>query len=93
MEAKAIIEQIPLNLHRGHLIWRHFSLSKTLDFDASGTLISDNGTFIYCPQGNDPHFVRAFTLNKMGRSRMLLQRNTSGQLIDLDGVPIVCPSI
>ena len=85
-----ILERIPLTLKAGTLTLRHFRQNPLLSFDSKGLLLHDNGTFHYCAADFDVRFTRALAINTVGRTRFLTERNSLGQLVDSDGVPILC---
>lgn len=91
LAASDIRARLPLPLKNNTLTWRHFQHGHVLSFDANGQLAHDNGTFRYCPADRDLRFSRALAINAVGRTRLIEQRNSQGQLIDGEGLPILCP--
>lgn len=78
----------PANRH-SRITWRGFG-SGRMGFDARGLTSASNGTFTYCPSGNDPAYARQIILNRGGRARFSKDRDGDGIHEDSSGNALSC---
>ena len=73
--------------------WRSFQNRSDLTMNADGATDWQNGSFLYCPAGNDARHARLIVLNAAGRVRLAADRDGDGVPERSNREPITCPSI
>ena len=86
---ETVITRLPGWQH-GRLSWRAFRNRPDLVFTAHGLTDWLNGSFLYCPDNNDPRHARMLILNVAGRARHAPDRNGDGIREDASGRPLNC---
>lgn len=70
--------------------WRAFGNRRYLRFLPTGMTHWQNGHFLYCPPGGDPHLAREVIINVQGRARLAPDRDGDGIVEDARGRPVRC---
>lgn len=79
----------PSPTRSGRITWRGFGANR-MGFTARGLTSASNGTFTYCPSGNDPAYARQIILNRGGRARFSKDGDGDGIHEDSSGNALVC---
>jgi len=74
-------------LEHGRVQWKGFR--KQVKFNHLGIADYYNGSFWYCPHDNDSRYAARIMLSKTGRTQVVKERNTKGELI-YDGSIVHC---
>lgn len=70
--------------------WHAFGNRRYLRFLPTGMTHWQNGHFMYCPPGGDPHLARQVIINVQGRARLAPDRDGDGIVEDARGRPVHC---
>jgi len=88
---EAVVRWLPGFDDRARIYWRSFRNRSYLQFTASGMTDWQNGNFLYCPPGRDPHYAREVILNAQARPRKAPDADRDGIVEDANGDPVRCP--
>lgn len=73
------------------IFWRAFRGRSYLQFHPRGYTAWQNGSFLYCPPGDDPAFARMAIVNAQGRVRTARDADGDGVVENASGDPVRCP--
>ncbi|MEZ5558249.1 MAG: GspH/FimT family pseudopilin [Pseudomonadales bacterium] len=76
----------------GRIYWRAFRSRSYLQFRPQGFTRWQNGSFVYCPDQDDPSLRRVVIINAQGRVRLGRDRNGDGVVEDAGGAVPRCPT-
>jgi type IV fimbrial biogenesis protein FimT len=87
---KHILRHFPAIRH-GYTRWSAFRQTNYLQMQSNGLTNAQNGTFIYCPENNDPRHARVLIINKSARARLGEDKNGDGIVELSTGKNVECP--
>lgn len=75
---------------RGQITWRAFGNRSQLEFDTSGALLHQNGSFTWCPPSGSPVSPHQLVINSAGRLRLATDSDHDGIRENSQGHPLSC---
>jgi len=75
---------------RGSLIWRAFGNRQSLQFDAYGGLLNQNGNLTWCPPLDSDEPAHQLVVNSAGRLRLARDADGDGVREDSNARPLIC---
>lgn len=75
---------------QGRLSWRAFGNRPVLEFDTSGALLHQNGSFTWCPPSGSPVSPHQLIINGAGRLRLATDSDHDGIRENSQGHPLSC---
>jgi len=88
---EALLRVLPALAPGSRVYWRSFRNRSYLSFTSTGLTAWQNGSFRYCPPGNDPTLIREVIINPAGRLRRATDQDGDGVVEDATGEPVSCP--